>query len=245
VGYRGGFPRTIKRERARLLLDDDNPAAALSLLASSCYGAGYDVDYFELLGRALLSCDRIDNAGRFLFLSGVRRPAYGAAITRFLSRNSDPNNFRQLQSSLPKRVRVMWKLAQFPPIVASELRSLGWPEDTQAAIIARKQSRLNEKYTISISKIPDVSKFIQEHQQLIWLLNDAYKELRKYFPSEDLRMELVSDVKIAEKDRLFIYILTSLSESDALNKFDKFDKYWEGYRRELAKESLNFKIRFI
>ncbi len=244
MGHRGGFPQKIKRERARLLLDDDNPAAALSLLASSCYGAGYDVDYFELLGRALLGCDRIDNAGRFLFLSGVRRPAYEAAITRFLSRNSDPNNFRQLQSQLPERVRTRWRLAQFPPIVASELRSLGWPEDTQAEIIARKQARSIEKYTILISKIPDISKFIQEHQ-LVWLLNDAYKKLRKYFPSEDLKMELVPDVKIAEKDRLFVYILTSLPESDALNKFDEFDKYWEGYRRELAKESLNFKILFV
>lgn len=143
MGYRGGFPRAIKRERARLSLDNDNPVAALRLLASSCYGVGYDVDYFELLGRALLGCGQIDNAGRFLFLSGVRKPAYEAAITRFLSRNSDPNNFRQLQSQLPERVRVMWKLCQFPPIVASELRSLGWPEDTQAAIIARKQTRSN------------------------------------------------------------------------------------------------------
>lgn len=245
MGYRGGFPKKIKLERARLLLDDDNPAAALSLLASSCYGAGYDVDYFELLGRALLGCDRLENAGRFLFLSGVRRPIYESAINTFLSRNSDPNNFRQLQSQLPERVRTRWRLAQFPPIVASELRSLGWPEDTQTAIIARKQARSIEKYTISISRIPDVSKFIQEHQQLIWLLNDAYKKLRKYFPSEDLRLDLVSDVKIAEKDRFFIHILTSLSESDALNKFNEFEKYWADYQRGLPKEFLNFKIRFI
>ena len=156
MGYRGGFPRTIKRERARLLLDDDNPAAALSLLASSCYGAGYDVDYFELLGRALLGCDRVENAGRFLFLSGVRRPAYKSAINTFLSRNSDPNNFRQLQSQLPERVRTRWKLAQFPPIVASELRFLGWPEDTQAAIIARKQARSSEKSNVPIMSRGDL-----------------------------------------------------------------------------------------
>jgi hypothetical protein len=140
--HRSGFPRKVKRERARVLLDSGLPAEALLLLAGSCYGAGYDVDYFELLGRALLGCGQVDNAGRFLFLSGVRRSEYEAAIAGFLNKHNDPNNFRQLQSRLPMRVQVLWQLKQFPQIVASELRSLGWPEDTQAAIVARKQARL-------------------------------------------------------------------------------------------------------
>jgi hypothetical protein len=140
--HRSGYPRKVKRERARMLLDSGLPAEALVLLAGSCYGAGYDIDYFELLGRALLECGQIDNAGRFLFLSGVRRPEYEDAIAGFLHKHNDPNNFRQLQSHLPKRVQVLWQLKQFPPTVASELRLLGWPEDTQAAIVARKQAHL-------------------------------------------------------------------------------------------------------
>ncbi len=141
MSYRGGFPNPAKRERARALLDSSKPAASLQLLAGSCYGAGYDTDYFHLLGRALLGCGQVENAGRFLFLSGVRRPEYMAAIASFLAHHSTPRNFRQLQSQLPERVRVMWRLAQFPPCVAAELRALGWPEDTQAIIVARKQAR--------------------------------------------------------------------------------------------------------
>lgn len=111
------------------------------MLAGSCYGAGYDTDYFELLGRALLDCGQAEHAGRFLFLCGVRRPEYTPAIAWFLARHSAPGNFRQLQSQLPERVRVLWRLAQFPPVVAAELRAAGWPEDTHAAIVARKQAR--------------------------------------------------------------------------------------------------------
>lgn len=139
MGYRGGYPNPAKRERARSLLDAGDATTALRLLAGSCFGAGYDTDYFELLGRALLGCGQTENAGRFLFLCGMRRPEYAAAIALFLLRNRDPRDFRQLQKRLPQRVRVLWRLTQFPAVVAAELRELGWPEDTQAAIVARKQ----------------------------------------------------------------------------------------------------------
>lgn len=146
MGYhRSGFISEFKRERARVLLDCGASVAALRLLAGSCYGTGYDVDYLELMGRALLECGQVENAGRFFFLSGVRRSDYEAAIAKFLNKHNDPNNFRQLQSSFPKRAQVLWNLKQFPPIVASELRSLGWPEDIQAAIVARKQSHLRRR----------------------------------------------------------------------------------------------------
>lgn len=141
MAHRGGFPKPSKRKRARMLLEAGDSVAALRLLEGSCFGAGYDTDYFELLGRALLACGHTENAGRFLFLCGVRRPEYAAAITLFLVRHSDPTNFRQLQSQLPERVKVFWRLVQFPPVVAAELRNLGWPENIQAAILARKQTR--------------------------------------------------------------------------------------------------------
>jgi hypothetical protein len=154
VGHRGGYPNPAKRGRARALLNAGDPATALPLLAGSCFGAGYDSDYFELLGLALLGCGQAENAGRFLFLCGARRPEYAAAIALFLARHSDPRNFRQLQSRLPERIRVLWRLAQFPPAVAAELRALGWPEDTQEAIVAGKQAGRTAKWPRkSIDKI--------------------------------------------------------------------------------------------
>jgi len=141
MAMRGGYPNPAKQRQARSLLDRNDPAGAVRLLSGSCYGAGYDAGYFELFGRALLNCGQSENAGRFLFLSGVRHPDYMDAIALFLRRNSDPLNFRQLQSRLPERVKVLWRLEQFPKVVAAELRAMGWPQDTQAAIVARKRSR--------------------------------------------------------------------------------------------------------
>ncbi|MFO0867149.1 MAG: hypothetical protein U0744_21340 [Gemmataceae bacterium] len=100
MARRGGFPNPVKRERARKLLDVGDMATALRLLAGSSFGAGYDADYFELFGRALLGCGQPDNAGRFLFLSGARQPEYATAIARFWL-GIDPGNFRQLQSRFP------------------------------------------------------------------------------------------------------------------------------------------------
>jgi hypothetical protein len=128
----------MKRARARELLRAGDAVGAVRLLSGSCYGAGYDTDYFELLGRALLASGQFSNAGRFLFLSGARKAEYVAAISLFLARHSNTRDFRQLQSQLPERIRVLWKLSQFPAVVAAELRILGWPEDTQIAIVTRK-----------------------------------------------------------------------------------------------------------
>ena len=61
-----------------------------------------------------------------------------------------------------------------------------------------------------LSKSSAVGNFLQAHQELTSLLNEAYQELRKYFSSEDLKLELVADPEIAGDQQLFVYIFTSL-----------------------------------
>ena len=129
--HRSGRPKDWKVAAAKALVAAGDFQKALSHLQRSCFAVGYDTEYFELLGRALLGCGNVVNAGRFLFLSGKRESEYAEAIALYLSRNSDRKNHRQLQSSFPHRVRVMWKLHQFPAVVADELRALGWPECSQ------------------------------------------------------------------------------------------------------------------
>jgi len=139
--YYSGPPNIQKREHARKLLSEHNFEAALKILAGSAYGAGYDHDYFELMGMALLGCGHYKNAGRFLFLSGQRKSEYEKAIVLFLSCNHDPNNFRQLHSQFPKRVKTMWKISKFPKQVYKELKKLGFPENIQQYFIQRNNSR--------------------------------------------------------------------------------------------------------
>jgi hypothetical protein len=77
-----------------------------------------------------------------------------------------------------------------------------------------------------LSKPSAVDNFLQTHTELVLLLNEAYQELRKYFSSEDLKLELVADPEIAGDQQLFVYIFTSLSVTDALKRFDEFDEQW-------------------
>jgi hypothetical protein len=90
-----------------------------------------------------------------------------------------------------------------------------------------------------------VSNFLQAHQELISLLNEAYKELRKHFSSEDLKLELVTDPEIAEDRQLFVYIFTSISVTDALRKLDEFDEQWWLEQVDRANGLLNFNLRFV
>jgi hypothetical protein len=90
-----------------------------------------------------------------------------------------------------------------------------------------------------------VGSFIQEHKELVSLLTEAFKELRKYFPTEDFKLQLVSDPEIAGEQQLFVYISTSLSVTDALKKLDKFDEKWWLDRIDRANGLLNFNLRFV
>lgn len=94
-------------------------------------------------------------------------------------------------------------------------------------------------------KPSSIGDFLQEHKELILLLNEAYRELRKYFLSEDLKLELVSDPEISGDKQLFVYIFTSLPVTDALNKFDEFDEQWWLDRVDRANDLLNFNLRFV
>jgi hypothetical protein len=96
-----------------------------------------------------------------------------------------------------------------------------------------------------LSKSSAVGNFLQAHQELNSLLNEAYQELRKYFSSEDLKLELVADPEIAGDQQLFVYIFTPLSVSDALQKFDEFDERWWLDRIDRANGLLNFNLRFV
>jgi hypothetical protein len=104
---------------------------------------------------------------------------------------------------------------------------------------------LNELDGYILPKLSTVGNFLQAHQELSSLLNEAYQELRKYFSSEDLKLELVTDPEIAGDQQLFVYIFTSLSVTNALEKFDEFDEQWWLDRIDRANGLLNFNLRFV
>lgn len=90
---------------------------------------GFDPDYCEAYGQVLLQMNDLLEAGRYLFVSGVRLPEYEAAIHVFLDR------FQALRtkgrySILPGRINRT-RIDDWPPTVQDELRSLGVYQDIQ------------------------------------------------------------------------------------------------------------------
>jgi hypothetical protein len=121
-------PETVKRA-ARLIQDGQFHDAA-EILSGGVHGGSYDPAYYELLGQALLGIGRQELAGRFLFLSGVRKPEYESAIALFIRRNAG-DHFRAIHSKFTFETRTMWRIDRFPQQLADDLRKLGFPENIQ------------------------------------------------------------------------------------------------------------------
>ena len=139
MSFRSGRPSLSLLQGAMSLLANGNPFEARKILSGSVHGAGYDTQFYALYGTVLLACGEEMNAGRFLFLSGVRTPETLPCIQRFILSKHDPSNFRQLHSSFPRCARSIGKISLFPPIVRQELKELGFPDSIQEFFIQRKR----------------------------------------------------------------------------------------------------------
>ena len=113
-------------DKARAEIEKGNLWRAKEILQGAIRGEGYDVQLFEMMGTVFLRMGDLPEAGRFLFLSGVRRPEYLEAIELFLSRHrqKEPHSFVYL---FPRRARLK-TVSDYPHEVAQVLREMGLPE---------------------------------------------------------------------------------------------------------------------
>jgi hypothetical protein len=131
------------------------------------------------------------------------------------------------------------------PIVRAKIDTSMTSAKLEDKMLKVPEQYLNGLDGYMLSESSAVGNFIQAHQEITSLLDEAYQELRKYFSSEDLKLELVTDPEIAGEQQLFVYIFTSLSVTDALQKFDEFDEQWWLDRIDRANGLLNFNLRFV
>ena len=99
---------------------------AKEILQGAIPQAGYNFELFEKLGNVLLAMGDLPEAGKFLFLSGMRKPEYEESINIFLYkvRKNEPHD---LLRAFPRKARLM-TLSEYPVAVAQKLRELGFPE---------------------------------------------------------------------------------------------------------------------
>jgi Family of unknown function (DUF6584) len=132
-------------EHADRELGAGRPWRAKEILQGSIPNAGYDRELFEKLGVVLLKMGDLREAGRYLFLSSRREPAYGEAISIFLFRHK--KNPRALYSSFP-RVAKLAVLSDYAEPLRGELKQLGFPE------VLSKKGRCTLTDTGEVSWIP-------------------------------------------------------------------------------------------
>jgi len=80
-------------------------------------------------------------------------------------------------------------------------------------------ARIASLFNIRDSKVLD---FITSDSDLADLLIEANKQVRKWFTSENLRLDFIDDMP----SKLQLSISVSLSDYEAFSKFDEFNEKW-------------------
>lgn len=116
--------RTV--EKALRELETGRVWRAKEILQGRIGSHGYDPTVFEAYGRVLLRMGDLVEAGKYLFLSGARMPAYEEAIALYLTRYLR-TSARHLHSSFPACVRGK-SVEALPRVVREELERRGYSE---------------------------------------------------------------------------------------------------------------------
>lgn len=112
-------------EKAEREMARGNLWRAKEILQGSIPNSGYQCDLFEKLGIVLLAMGDLPESGRFLFLSGRRKPEYEQAIGVFLTKYR--KDLRTLFQTFPKVARLS-ALSDYPDRVRMDLAELGFPQ---------------------------------------------------------------------------------------------------------------------
>jgi len=122
-----------KRDKLQIALSDGNLGGAREILSGRVKSSPFRTQLYEQFGVVLLQIGDYSEAGKFLFLSGVRRPEYDAAITLFVRRYSRAG-WQSLVESFPRRVkRGTWRA--LPANVRAALEANGAPRQNDGQYI--------------------------------------------------------------------------------------------------------------
>lgn len=112
---------------------------AKEILAGRLGSGGFDATTCEQLGRVLLQMGDDLQAGKYLFLSGVRAPEYAGPIELFRRRHGRAG-WQSLLGSLPASARrAAW--ADLPAALREDLRAAGVPQGAGDETIRRSTER--------------------------------------------------------------------------------------------------------
>lgn len=86
--------------------------------------------------------------------------------------------------------------------------------------------------------------FLEKKQILLSLLEDTYINIRSYFPTSDLFLEVVIDPEIPNERQLVIFIAIKENAEEASEALDKLDENWWMDNMDRAQGSLCITLEF-
>ncbi len=99
---------------------------AKEILRGNIGTQSYDAALYERYGQVLLQTGDLLEAGKYLFLSGARRPEYSAAIAEYRRRFGRDGPYT-LYGSFPSKARLK-TIREYPVSLQEELSADGFPE---------------------------------------------------------------------------------------------------------------------
>jgi len=112
-------------EKAEKEVAQGNLWRAKEILQGTLSNVDYSCELFEKYGVVLLMMGDLPEAGKYLFLSGIRKQEYLQAISVFLRKHQ--SNQHAFINTLPRKAKLA-TLTEYPDTVTRELRELGFPE---------------------------------------------------------------------------------------------------------------------
>lgn len=116
---------------------------AKEILQGRLAGAGYDCELFLKYGEVLQQMGDLRLAGKFLFLSGHRKPEYRESIDTFL-RSDCKGTFSNFWGKMPKAAHNA-AAADIPLQVLNELFELGFQRQDVTSVLASIEADLEDR----------------------------------------------------------------------------------------------------
>jgi hypothetical protein len=136
--------------------------------------------------------------------------------TKLLDKSADITNRQKLYIDNNSVQKDNWFHIKTEQLHKPLLKDTGW---------TYKLSKIGFFYRVE--NVIDVHRFLQKHSNLIDVLLEAHPQIRKYFPTEKLRLKLYVDPESPQWEKLVLSICASAESVDqALNQLDELDENW-------------------
>lgn len=136
-------------------------------------------------------------------------------------------NGQTLLATLVQRLPGLGTVSREPHEVQEKWQR---PSTSTVRVAAAQVEALDRLFTFTCRL--SVQRFVVEHPFLVPLLVEAYEQIRSYFPSALLYLDVVSDPETggdapgSDTEQLVLSIMTDLGVDEAMDMLDCFDHDW-------------------